>query len=463
MPHPSTQEKPSRKRTRQDSTLEDEVLDEEVFPPRSLQAKQTRTQPGRTNVSKTTASSPRRTRARTAASTSQSTSIGQPVTRKNYVFALHGKHYRPAVVTETWEQSAKSGSSKGKRKDTVTTMCRMKFEDDTEIEAPLNLLYRCELREGDELVIPGKKGGKFARKGRVVDVESWADNGRVSVQPELTSRKGMRVFESMDIAVSPDTVWREWEERKIAELDDIQKEESSLEDDDEEEADMKPRTKGRKPRQTTVIDDTYPTQSTGAPRGSMDPPMPSQDERPRKRIRLLPSTATSNKPLAGCAFIVALSITDEKGNRVSDASRNAGKAGLQKRIKQLGGRVIEDDFSGLIRYGGSFSDDGNRWIWNSGDLEFVDHTSTGKQRKGKASSSSRKQSPEALFLIADRTNRTVKYMTALATGIPCIHKSWIESGVRLFTLKYFILILINAPGRTGLVIVPASGGRLSFT
>jgi hypothetical protein len=85
----------------------------------------------------------------------------------------------------------------------------------------------------------------------------------------------------------------------------------------------------------------------------------------------------------------------------------------------------------LIRYGGSFSDDGNRWIWNSGDFEFVDHTSTGKKRKGKASSSTRKQSPEALFLIADRTNRTVKYMTALATGIPCIHKSWIESGVRL--------------------------------
>lgn len=312
-------------------------------------------------------------------------------------------------------------------------MCRMKFEDDAEVEAPLNLLYRCELREGDELLIPGKKGGKFGRKGRVVTVESWADDGRVSVQPELTSKKGMRVFESMDIAVSPDTVWREWEERKITDIDDIHKEESPLEDDGE--VDIEPRTKGRKPRPTTSIDDVYPTQSKGAPRGSMGPPMTSQDERPRKRIRLLPSTttsSTSNKPLAGCAFIVALSITDEKGNRVSDASRNAGKAGLQKRIKQLGGRVIEDDFAGLIRYGGSFSDDGNRWIWNSGDLEFVDHTSTGKKRKSKASSSSRKQSPEALFLIADRTNRTVKYMTALATGIPCIHKSWIESGVRLF-------------------------------
>ncbi|PVF98790.1 hypothetical protein CPB86DRAFT_339784 [Serendipita vermifera] len=387
--------------------------------------------------------------------------------RKGRVFALWKKHYFTAKVTDFWEategeppaeasntkskakgKSRSKSKEKSKAKENITMpseiVCRIEFDDGISTMTPLRALYRCELREGDEIKVPGKRGGKLGRTATVHSVTSWPENETVEARPSTSPKEIISVV-AKDLAVSAEVVEANWEDRSILSLQEI-----GLGDSVEKAAESgraKKATTARTPRvsvSTAVHEESeseaqHPpiTRQPGhsPPRvrkaiGSSADDHPSAPPAKRRNIeRLSPVLPDEQRPypFRGHAFIIALAM-NRGDTPINVKTRGTEKAELVETIKRLGGRVIKNGFEDLIDWGGQFSDDGKRWIWTKGSITYSDPdqapTSSGKKGKGPA------PNPESIFLVADGANRNAKYMLALATGIPCVDKGWILDEVR---------------------------------
>lgn len=354
--------------------------------------------------------------------------------RPGFVFAPQKSYYRLARVLEHWEDVPiveTARSAKGKRKGDPITLCRVQFGSGENLDMSMDLLYRSELAEGDVVMIPGSKGGKNRRSARIIKVDSWLEKGNVTVFADGARKK--EVVPAEDIAVEIPLGKKEWERRVVRSIADIGREGKATQGSEEiRNTNFHPFEPTHVPSST----DGSHTRTKAPADGLPVPLLTPGGERPHKRIRLIPpssNSATSSRakplqPLRNYAVILALSMSDERGAKIPDSVRKAEKAALQAKIKQLGGRIIEKDFAELVRWDGTFSDDGRRWIWNKGDLQFINGRPFGKKRKVKGKATDDK-SGEALIVVADRTNRSVKYMMALATGIPCVDKKWVEDEV----------------------------------
>lgn len=361
------------------------------------------------------------------------------------VFARRDKHYFVATVTDSWEDDA----------DDSVTVCQVAFDDESTREISLTSLYRCELREGDEVRVPGKKGKKLGRAATVSAVPSWEERGKVSVRLSTVPKEDVAVIDGSDMAVDATIVEKKWIDRKATSLEDIGLGEELVRVQEEAE---------RKKAEAKAIGRPAPSAAmlgpprwkspqaappkravTLPPRGKKRPPTaieePSSRSLEKRRRLLLPAPA---QPFAGHLFILALAVNDDSGTRIGAAERTERKNELTTEIERLGGRVV-DGFEDLLNWGGDISDDADRWIWDQGDLKYVVAKPTGATqgtKRGKRAPGT-KLAAEVLklFLIADGANRNIKYMMALAAGVPCIDKGWIDDEVS-FTYPFHALLTL---------------------
>jgi hypothetical protein len=83
--------------------------------------------------------------------------------------------------------------------------------------------------------------------------------------------------------------------------------------------------------------------------------------------------------------------------------------------------AIINGFGELLQWGGALSDDGDRWVWEAGDIQEVkDEPSAPTTKKRRGAGSTTSSEPPWIFLVADGPNRNTKYLMALAAGIPCV-------------------------------------------
>lgn len=353
----SASQKIARKRTSDEANLEDE--ESEIYDitlenfSREHKASTVTEKPHRGVVTTL-----RRTRAQTAIAASQPATPDDNTlaNREGYVFARYKSLYVPAQVIEKYREPVDSSS--GKEGDIV---CQLKFKNGDEEKEHASDLYRCELAKGDLLQIPGKRKGRYLGTGMVLSVNSWTDEGKVQVLPELRSKNHICTLSADDIAVSLDSICLPiWEQRRVTENGD----------------------------NISV----------------------------HKDVTLF----------SRCKFMVSLSVTDEIGVPISNVEIRNSEERLQRLIEDLGGLFVQIDPLGLFkRTTGGY--DGETWTLNTGDLKPIRGKCPISRQKeilmGKHEDLSR------FFLITDRTSRTLKYISALALGIPCVDKKWIETGV----------------------------------
>ncbi|KAG8838085.1 hypothetical protein FRC18_006396 [Serendipita sp. 400] len=348
-------------------------------------------------------------------------------------FAPWNKSFYPASVIDT-----NSSSEERRKRNEAHITCRVEYDDGSSADVLLTSLYRCELHYGDEIQVPGKKGARLSRTGKVSDLSFWEGSSTVGVQ---ISKSENAVFASKDIAVKGEVVEKGWVDRKVQKPEDIG---LPRQTDDEPSLDVSESRIGadRKSQPTSRLRQAKRknTPQLPIPRRQSPPPSrvpkrttqvavtqtvagPSRLHR-SDRIATPPETHTQDdaQPLQGYGFIIALSVSDEKGQRVPDAKRDQEKKDLEEMIAELGGRVLNDTFEVFFQWGGQISDDGSRWIWNKGDLSFVDEAKAPRRRHDNKAGTT---TPERFILLADRVNRTQKYMMALAAGIPCVDRRWI--------------------------------------
>jgi BRCA1 C Terminus (BRCT) domain len=343
------------------------------------------------------------------------------------VFAPWREVYYTATVTDTW-------------KDKTVISCRVQFDDKTWADIPLKSLYRCELHEGDKIKVPGLKGKKLGRDGYVSAVPLWEDRHRVSVRLVTIPQEEVAIFDGKKIAVVADFVRKEWEDRKAMTLEDIGLGKELIRAQEEKE---------RKEAEAKAMGRTIPSAAfLGPPRWKDSPPPPPRHaslpsrgrKRPppatdsevpatsHKRRRLaVPSTnnASSDLPFTNHLIIHALAVNDDKGNPLEKDQRGVQKKELTANIERLGGKVI-NGFGELLQWGGALSDDGDRWVWEAGDIQEVkDEPSPPATKKRRGAGTTTSPEPPRIFLVADGPNRNTKYLMALAAGIPCVDQGWV--------------------------------------
>ena len=447
---PSVGKSTISKRVRPESPDTDELSSSyELTPPAPKKRREdaVKPQPAKETTKETTVQATRvgtrLTRGASVAAAAAATATSQPASTSyracqqgGRVFALRGKFYYTASVTNTWEEGDDE------------TMCRVEFDDDSSANILLTALYRCELRVGDEVRVPGKKGGKLGRVAHVSAVPSWEERAKVSVRVSITPKEEVLVINGKDMAVAAAIVKKEWNDRKATSLEDIglgAELERAQEDAERKQEEAK--ASGRRIPSTAMLGPPRwksppvppPTRAvTLPPRGKKRPPTAMEEPSvgpSSKRRRLLPAPPT--QPFTNHLFILALAVYDKAGTKLGDVERSERKTKLTADIERLGGRVV-DGFEDLLNWGGQISDDADRWIWDNGDLQYIasEPAASGKGKKpGKRGPGSKAVSePAKLFLIADVVNRNVKYMMALATGVPCVHKGWIDDQVSCFNI-----------------------------
>ncbi|KAF9013900.1 hypothetical protein BDQ17DRAFT_1230890 [Cyathus striatus] len=117
--------------------------------------------------------------------------------------------------------------------------------------------------------------------------------------------------------------------------------------------------------------------------------------KPAKRMPL-----SSKKVLAKTGLVVTLSVTND--NWGSD------KVNIINSIRSAGGIVV-DDFSSVINMEGKHAYNNNQWVIEKKDVKWIGDKNI-----------------ERLFLIADDANQKPKFLIALALGIPCLSRSWVD-------------------------------------
>ena len=88
----------------------------------------------------------------------------------------------------------------------------VQFDTGSTAQVPLDALWRCELRQGDEVRLPGKRGGKYTRTGNVSTVSSWVHHNTVTVQ--IGSQTVL--VPARDLGISKQVVGRDWQDRRVA-------------------------------------------------------------------------------------------------------------------------------------------------------------------------------------------------------------------------------------------------------
>jgi hypothetical protein len=381
--------------------------------------------------------------------------------RKGRVFALWKKHYFTATVTDSWEASEEEtpvevplvkgkakakGKDKGKTKEVATQpsgiICHIKFDDGTLTKLPLQTLYRCELREDDEIKVPGKRGGKLGRTGVVSSTKSWVEEETVEVLLSTSPQKEKITVVAKDLAADANVVKSSWTNRAVVSLEDIGLGESPR---DAVEGERVRQAAKHRDRRASIPGENRSEASL--------PPISRQPGPSPPRVRKQTDTSTEDhpsappskrqltahfsslpvdpkKPLRGHMFIIALTVHDEEFNQADEKERkalkqkrDAVKTRLQNSITKLGGQVI-DGFDNLISWGGQIGDDEKRWIWTAASPEDPANNSAGWKTKNTAQSV-----PDRLFVLADASNCHLKYLMALAAGVPCVDKAWIEDNV----------------------------------
>jgi hypothetical protein len=346
------------------------------------------------------------------------------------VFAPWEGTYYTASVTNSWEKDA-------------VAMCSVCFDDGFQTDIPLKSLYRCELRERDKIKVLGLKGKKLARDGYVSGVPLWEERSKVRVRLATIAQEA--IFDGEKIAVGGDLVRKEWKDRKATTLEDIGFGEKLI----------RMPEMWRKEAEAKAIGRRIPSAAfLGPPRWKDSPPPPPRDPSLPSRGLKRPSSATdyeeatshkrrrlaapptndpsSMTPFANHLLIHALAVNDGKGNPLEGDRRGVQKQELIKDIQDLGGKVV-NGFGELLQWGGTISDDRDRWVWEAGQIrEVKDKLSAPATRRKRGTGSTDSETPK-IFLVADGPNRTTKYLMALAAGIPCVDQGWVYDKV---SLKY---------------------------
>jgi hypothetical protein len=113
----------------------------------------------------------------------------------------------------------------------------------------------------------------------------------------------------------------------------------------------------------------------------------------------------------------AISFQAKKPGESSDQynTRMDLAATVETRIKQAGGRILEDGFNELFE------------VLPTGASPSSPASSSGTDPEGKISLTAEARSTGFTALIADGHSRKVKYMQALALGLPCIAPRWVTT------------------------------------
>lgn len=273
-------------------------------------------------------------------------------------------------------------------------------------------------------------------------VPSWEERRKVSVRLSTAPKEEVIVINGSDLAVDAPIVEKKWKDRKVTSLEDIGLGEEQIREQEEAEQKKAEATAkgGRVPSSVMLAPPRWksspaPPQkraTTLPPRGKKRPPTAMEEPETEtghteKRRRLL--TPPPVKPFEGHVFVLALAVKDKAGVKLGSVERVSRKHRLTLDIQRLGGKVV-DGFDTLLKWNGSISDDADRWIWEHGDLKYSadePKASVKPSKRGKHIPGSKRASdPAKLFLIADGANRNVKYMMALAAGVPCVDKGWID-------------------------------------
>jgi hypothetical protein len=177
--------------------------------------------------------------------------------------------------------------------------------------------------------------------------------------------------------VAADLVQEEWKDRKATTLEDIGLGEEVIRVQEEKE---------RKEAEARAIGRTIPSAAFLGPhrwkdnpppsRGRKRPPSATDNEVPttsHKRRRLAASStngSSSKTPFANHLLVHALAVNDNKGNPLDGDRRDVQKQKLIENIQDLGGKVV-NGFGELLQWGGTISDDRDRWVWEAGQIREV--------------------------------------------------------------------------------------------
>lgn len=153
------------------------------------------------------------------------------------VFALWSEedgpeYYYTGTVKNYWEvstsgekvkQSGSSGQPKGKGKASfkTTTMCKVKLDNGSSAEVPLDQIRRCQLAVGDRVEIPGAKPRSNRRMGKVCALISWADRGKASVEINPRPKEEVSVVDQKKLSVLATTVAKHWDDRRVTRIEEV--------------------------------------------------------------------------------------------------------------------------------------------------------------------------------------------------------------------------------------------------
>ena len=320
-------------------------------------------------------------RARTSIKAGAADANSMPFTR---VFALwRDDHYLyPGTITEV-----------------VGRSCKILFDDDSEATVKFHDLRRCELKQGDMV----------RYRGDEVDAETQALEGDLMVLRVERGPEGKDYFGEL---AQDDTVVGTKVVADFAEQEKLKKKER-----------LAVAAICIQPEFTKKLDDRMLTEDEIAQLSGLDPTavLRSVPVKSVKVVRNPPANATAANLFAGFGFIVTRVVYDkpasadastssEKITTMSEREIELEKVAFDRRLVKNGATIIDVD-----------------------DLFTVDTHDPSHLVAKFASTKFAKL--HTILLLADRPSTTPKYMVALALGIPCVSRLFIqasEDAVRFF-------------------------------
>lgn len=256
------------------------------------------------------------------------------------------------------------------------------FDDGDSMEVDVSKMRRGDLRVGDMLIV----NGKARQIAKVTDISGWGVAGKWSVDVVINHRNGSQeeaVIESKNLRVSEKEVERQWVDRRL-EIEDVELAEinsfSTNTGTNSNEASLA--TPGPKP-------------AANAPPSvrRVHYALPGSAQR-QQGGRAATRGPESRNQFSGIAFV----ITHHPDSGVSDARKDK----LKKDIERYGGYVANtwDEVYSIEGHGTISGRKDIKWVLNKPGITNV-------------------------LLLADKATQTVKYLMALALGVPCVSTQWI--------------------------------------
>lgn len=256
------------------------------------------------------------------------------------------------------------------------------FDDGDSMEVDVSKMRRGDLRVGDMLIV----NGKARQIAKVTDITGWGVAGKWSVDVVINHRNGSQeeaTIESKNLRVSEKEVERQWVDRRL-EIDDVELAEINSFSTN------------------TGTNSNEASLATPAPKPATNAP-PSA----RRVHYALPGSAqrqqggrvgTRGPERSGLFTGIAFVITHHPESGVTDARKDR----LKKDIERYGGYVANnwDEVYSIEGHGNISGRKDIKWVLNKPGITNV-------------------------LLLADKATQTVKYLMALALGVPCVSTQWI--------------------------------------